>query len=157
MTSRGLPQGAPAELTERWRAKMQEESQRLTTLAAPPAVATWEARARYAAAYNSTAIAPSSEHDGVELSNGDRAFAEVRSLTASVANVSAVVTLRASQQGARATVAVPGSVTISGGSVRWWVMDAATKEWSLSPVEDTLATGVQRASTPDQVLTLGAR
>lgn len=157
MTSRGLPQGAPAELSDRWRAKMEEESQRLTALAQPPAERTWEARARYSAAYNSTAIAPSSEQDGVELSNGDRAFAEVRSLTASSANVSSVVTLRASQQGARATVAVPSGVTISAGSVRWWVMDGQTKEWSLSPVEDTLATGVQRASTPDQMLTLGAR
>lgn len=113
-------------------------------------------RADYAAAYNSTALVPSSPLDGVALPYG-RCWAEVRSVTHSGGSGSVGVALVAAQNGVRAIVFTPPGTTLSGGSVRFWTFDPVAQRWALGGVEETLATGVQYVSTTDQFITVGAR
>ena len=113
------------------------------------------ARADYAAAYNSTSLVPVGAQVGVPLPYG-RCWAEARSITHSGGSGSVDVVLIATQNGVRCTVTAPPGQTISGGSVRFWVFDENKNQWSLGPVEETLATGAQSVSTSDQFVTVGA-
>lgn len=127
--------------------------------AAPePEPRAWVRDVSYSAAYNSTANAPSGDQDGLELADGSRIFAEARSVTASSGADALTVTLRASQNGARAYIETPTSgATIAGGSVRFWVMEPTRRVWHLGNVDETLPTGVARVATSDQLVTVGAR
>jgi len=112
-------------------------------------------RSDYAAAYNSTTLAPANPLDGAELPYG-RVWAEARSITHSGGSGSVGVILISSQNGCRAVVVAPQGQTITGGSVRFWSFDPVDQLWILGGVEETLATGTRAVSTTDQFITVGA-
>lgn len=157
MATRGLAHGGPLGVDE-----MDFDAARRQTLrglqAQPePEPRVWVRDVTYSAAYNSTSNAPSGDLDGLELADGSRIWAEVRSFTASAGAAAPVVTLRASQNGARAYIDAGAGVTVAGGSIRWWVMEPTKRVWHLGGVDETLATGAQRVATTDQLITVGAR
>lgn len=115
------------------------------------------ARSDYTAPYNSLAVAPSGINDGVPTAYG-RVFAEGRGLTNSALSGSFQVTIIAAQNGVRALVTAPAGTTITGGSVRFWTQDPSNPlRWSLTSVEEVLATGVNSVATSDQFTTVGAQ